>query len=284
MNWYKENRWLGNFLLAFAASLVLANWFLFHNRAEYTEAFGQFNEVVAEHARLTHLNPRPSEDNFRKTQIALKNYGTVLNRAKADLKTQVIQMAALSPNEFQTRLRQAIANANERARTNRVMLPENFHLGFDEYTAALPDSATSALLGRQLNQVESLLDILIDDHVDAVSNLKRTASSVELLATAAARTPSAETPNFIQRSIVNVVFTASPVALRKVLIQIASSDRQFFILRALHVRSEKPKGPSREEGGGGPGNPAVSDLPTSPAAIKFIVGEEHLEVAACIEA
>ena len=26
MNWYRENRWLGNFLIAFAAATLLAIW------------------------------------------------------------------------------------------------------------------------------------------------------------------------------------------------------------------------------------------------------------------
>src|SRR5205085_2902794 len=84
--------------------------------------------------RLEHLSPFPNEENFRKTQEALDNYVASLNKLKEELKAQSVPVSPLAPNEFQSRLRQAIVNTTEKARTNRVKLPENFHLGFDEFT------------------------------------------------------------------------------------------------------------------------------------------------------
>lgn len=285
MNWYRENRWLGNFLIAFGTSLLLATWFLLHAQAEFTEAYAEFNEVAAERIRLEHLNPFPNEQNFRKTQIALETYRTTLNKTKEDLKAQVVPLAPLAPNEFQSHLRKAIVNATERARSNRVKLPENFHLGFDEFTAALPDAAASPLLGQQLNQVELLLNILIDNHIDAITDAKRPVPPVEPFAGAAPiRKPVTESVKVVDRSTVDVAFTASPSALRKVLNQIAAFDRQFFIVRTLHVRNEQPNGPLRDqsEKTADSASPA-STASTSPAAIKFIVGNEHLEAAASVE-
>ena len=94
MNWYQENRWLGNFLIVFAGSLILALWLLFHARGDFSEASARFNEVANERARLEHLNPFPNEENFRKTQAALENYGASLNKTKEDLKTQVVPTGA----------------------------------------------------------------------------------------------------------------------------------------------------------------------------------------------
>src|SRR5207248_10538096 len=130
---------------------------------EFSDATAQFNEVATERTRLEHLNPFPNEENFRKTQTALENYGATLNKTKEELKSQVVALVPLAPNEFQSRLREAIANVTEKARANRVKLPENFSLGFDDFTAALPDTAASPLLGQQLNQVELLINILIDN-------------------------------------------------------------------------------------------------------------------------
>lgn len=286
MNWYRENRWLGNFLIAFGAGLVIAVWFLFHARGEYSDAAAQFNEVATERARLEHLNPFPNEENFRKTQAALETYGATLNKTKEDLKSQVVPLAPLAPNEFQTRLREAIANVTERARTNKVKLPENFHLGFDEFTAALPDTAASPLLGQQLGQVELLVNILIDNRVDAITDLKRATPTAPAQpigpAAAAARKSSPEAAKVIERAVVDVAFTASPTALRKVLNQIASFDRQFFIVRTLHVHNEQLKGPPREQAGAAAtASPAPNAA--SPSAIKFIVGNEHLEASASVE-
>jgi hypothetical protein len=283
VNWYRENRWHGNFLIAFAALLAL--WFLFYAKSGFAEASAQFNDAATERNRLEHLNPFPSEENFRKTQTALGNYGARLIKLKEELRAQMVPVAPIAPNEFQSRLRQAIANANEKARANRVKLPENFHLGFDEFATTLPSSAAAAAsLGQELGQVELLLGILIDVRVDAITTLKRVSLPPET-ATATARKPpgaanAASKP--VERSIVDLAFTASPSAMRKVLNQIASSERQFFIVRTLYVRNEQLKGPSREQTAT-TAKAAETAATTSPSAIKFIVGNEHVENTARIE-
>lgn len=287
MNWYRENRWLGNFLIAFGLALAIAVWFLFHAQGEYSDAAAQFNEVATERARLEHLNPFPNEENFRKTQAALETYGATLNKTKEDLKSQVVPLSPLAPNEFQTHLREAITNITERARANKVKLPENFHLGFDEFTSALPDTAASPLLGQQLGQIELLANILIDNRVDAIIDLKRPSPPAPAQtvspAPVAARKTSPEAAKVIERAVVDVAFTASPTALRKVLNQIASFDRQFFIVRTLHVHNEQPKGPPREQTGAAATASPAPNASGSPGAIKFIVGNEHLDASASVE-
>lgn len=283
MNWYRENRWVGNFVIAFAVSLLLAFWFLFHAKGQFAEASAQFNEVATERGRLEHLNPFPNEDNFRKTQAALTNYGATLNRTKEELKTQAVPLTPLAPNEFQSRLQRAIVDVTERARSNRVKLPENFNLGFDEFTGALPDAAASPLLGQQLNQAELLVNILIDNRVDAITIVRRQTAPAEPASAAspAARKASTESPKVVEWAVVDLALTASPSALRKVLNQIASSDRQFFIVRTLHVRSEQQKGPPREQGAAS--NATAAAAATPHGATEFIVGNEHVETAVSVE-
>ena len=118
MSWYRDNRWLGNFVIAFAGSALLALWFLFHVRSGFAEAFVQFNDAAAERNRLEHLNPFPNEENYRKTQTALDNYGASLNKLKDELRAQTVPLSPLAPNEFQSRLRRAIVSTTEKARAN----------------------------------------------------------------------------------------------------------------------------------------------------------------------
>ena len=288
MNWYRKNRWLGNFLIALAGAALLALWFLFYARSGFAEASAEFNEATTERNRLEHRNPFPNEENFRKMQAALENYGATLNKLKEELKAQVLPVAPIAPNEFQSRLRQAIVSTSEKARANRVKLPENFHLGFDEFATTLPGSAAAAAsLGQELAQVESLLGILIDARVDVITSLKRVTLPPETAAapTIARKPPGAANaaPGPVERSIVDLTFTASPSPMRKVLIQIASSERQFFIVRTLYVRNEQLKGPSREATNATSGKAAETAVTTSPSPIKFIVGNEHVENTATIE-
>jgi len=283
MNWYRENRWLGNFLIAFAVTALLALWFLFGARSGFTEASAQFNEAATERNRLEHLNPFPNEGNFRKTRTALDDYSATLTKLKAELRAQVLPVEPIAPNEFQSRLRRAIVNTTEKARANRVKLPENFHLGFDEFRTTLPTTAAAPLLGQELAQVELLFGILIDARVDAIAAVKRTTPPAEATAapTPPPKKPSAPTnaaPPVVERAIVDLTFTASPSAMRKVSNQIASAERQFFIVRTLYVRNQQLKGPAREQTAATAG---TTPPPTS--AIKFIVGNEHVEITARIE-
>jgi len=283
MNWYRENRWLGNFLIAFAVTALLSLWFLFGARSGFTEASAQFNEAATERNRLEHLNPFPNEGNFRKTRTALDDYSATLAKLKAELRAQVLPVEPIAPNEFQSRLRRAIVNTTEKARANRVKLPENFHLGFDEFRTTLPTTAAAPLLGEELAQVELLFGILIDARVDAIAAVKRTTPPAEATAapTPPPKKPSAPAnaaPPVVERAIVDLTFTASPSAMRKVSNQIASAERQFFIVRTLYVRNQQLKGPAREQTAATAG---TTPPPTS--AIKFIVGNEHVEITARIE-
>ena len=281
MNWYRENRWLGNFLIAFAVTALLALWFLFRARSGFTEASAQFNEAATERNRLEHLNPFPNEGNFRKTQAALNDYGATLTKLKEELRARVLPVEPIAPNEFQSRLRRAIVGTTEKARANRVKLPENFHLGFDEFRTTLPTTAAAPLLGQELAQVELLFGILIDARVDAIAAVKRTAPPAGATAPTPPKKPSGlanAPPAVVERAIVDLTFTASPSAMRKVLNQIASGERQFFIVRTLYVRNQQLKGPDREQTAA-----TAATTPPPASAIKFIVGNEHVEITARIE-
>src|SRR4029077_7291566 len=103
-------------------------------------------------------------------------------------------------------------------------------------------------LGQELGQIEILTNILIDVRIDAITALKRPTPSAESASPAPQRPAAAAAP-VVERATVDLTFTASPSAMRKVLNQIASSEHQFFIVRAINVRNEQQKGPSREAAG-----------------------------------
>jgi hypothetical protein len=299
MSWFQPNRWLGTFLIAFGVCLLIAGVFLFTARSGYNQAFARFDEAVREKSRLERLEPFPSEANYKKMQAYVAEYNAALDKLKGELKGRFLPAPALAPNEFQSRLRQAMLRTAERARANRVQFPPNFALGFDEYTAALPSTAAAPLLGQELLQVELLLNFLIDARVDSVSGFKRTPSPEERGALpttsptpAGGRKPPAAAPakgsKMLERSVVDLTFASAPSATRKVLNEISSSNQQFCIIRLLHVHNQKDKGPPREQPGQQsqaattlpqltPGKPATN------VALNFIVGNEHLETSIRLE-
>jgi hypothetical protein len=298
MNWFQQNRWLGTFLIIAGVCTLAAGYFLFHAKSASSDALAQFNAAAAERSRLERMDPYPNANNV--TQIAkhLQNYTQTLDNLKADLKTRMLPGPPLAPNEFQSRLRQAMTAVTDKARANRVKLPDNFALGFDEFTAALPSTAAAPLLGQELAQIEVLLNMIIDARVDGVTALVR-APLPEERAPAATPTPAAgrkqapsATPapatKMLERGVVDITFDSTPSAARKILNQLASSNQQFYITRTLHIKNERDKGPPRETPApGGSATPAPTATPAGKpapgAALSFIVGNEHIETSARIE-
>jgi hypothetical protein len=283
MSWFQENRWLGRFLIAFGVCVLGAFCFLFTTKSNYEEVSARFREAIAERNRLERLDPFPSVTNYRELKTYVDNYGSELAKFREELKEHSLPVVPLAPNEFQSRLRQAMMASAEKARANKVKLPDNFHLGFDEFVAALPNNEVAPLLGQELAQVELLVNILIDARVDSLSALRRARAPQGHDKTSMTR------PKAIERCTVDLTFVAAPSAARKVLNEIASVNQQLYIIRALHIRNEKEKGPTREQGMLAPEPlpsrpPATTGpKPASNGELNFIVGNEHIETSVRIE-
>jgi hypothetical protein len=303
MNWFRENRFLGTFLIVFCVCTIGAVWFLFSAKSDWDDAAIRFNQTAAELNRLERLAPYPSGENLRKMKTHADDYATALAKLKDELKTRVFPLPSMAPNEFQSHLRLAMTAVADKARANKVRLPDRFYLGFDEFASALPNEAAAPLLGQELAQVEWLLDTLFEARVEAVTSFRRrplpeehgTASSSPA-SMPASRKPGAMVladPKLLERNVVEATYISTPAAARRVLNQIAGANQQFFIVRLLHVRNEKDKGPPREVASDTAGvvaaasspAPAGSPVakPSTATALNFIVGNERIETTARIE-
>jgi hypothetical protein len=95
----------------------------------------------------------------------------------------------------------------------------------------------------------------------------------------------------IEQRTVELRLSASPSAGRKVINQISAANDQFFIIRAVYIKNQKDKGPTRENSSGTTvsvspipatgGAPAPAAAPAGP--LNFIVGNEHIDLSARIE-
>jgi hypothetical protein len=290
VNWFQQNRFVGALLIAFAVATLAAAVFLWKARSGFEEARAQFDQSAAELNRLQRLTPFPTDANLKKMRTQAEDYGTELNKLKEELKGRMLPIVPMAPNEFQARLRQAVVSLGEKARANRVKLPEPFFLGFEEFASALPDTAAAPGLGQQLAQAELLLNLLIDARVEAVTSFRRVPAA-ELAAAVATPTPAAGPrrapaaqqaagPQLVERTTVEAAFLSSPGSARRVLNQIATAHQQFYVVRTLHVLNEKDKGPTRE---GTAATTTATPPPANPAALNFIVGNERIQTSARIE-
>lgn len=286
MNWFRENRFLGTFAIVFGVGLLGAVLFLFSAKGDWDEASARFENASNELNRLNRLAPYPSEENLRKMKVHSEDYASALGKLKEELKLRVVPEPALKPNEFQGQLRVAINSVTDKARSNKVRLPEKFFLGFDEFVAALPNESAAPLLGQELIQIEWIVNAVLDAHVDAVTVLQRPPVVAERGNAAGVKAEPATTVKKLERNMVEVSFVSTPAAARKVINQIASASQHFCIIRQLHVKNEKQTGPPREATAEtAPSVPAPSPATkTAPAAaLNFIVGTEKIETTAKIE-
>jgi hypothetical protein len=288
MKWFQQNRWLGTFVITGGICVLLAGILLFWTRAKWSEARQEFDQAAAERSRFERLDPFPNDANYQKLKVHLENYAAALDKFKEELTNEVAPAPPLAPNEFQSRLRQAVIATLNRARASNVKLPDKFQLGFDEFTTALPKTGVAPLLGQELSQIQMLINILLDAKVDSVTSFHRAPLTEERRLSAtltptpasgqkpAPMSATALPPALVERNVVDLTFKAAPSAARKVLNDIARSTGQFFIIRTLYARNEKDKGPPREKA-------AESTPSPGETALSFIVGNEHIEVSARIE-
>ena len=203
--------------------------------------------------RLERLNPFPNEANLRKMTAQAKDYATELNKLKEELKTRVLPVPPMAPNEFQSQLRQAIVSLGEKARANKVKLPENFFLGFEEFASALPDTAAAPVLGPATGaggiarqHRHRCAHRCLDQFPSASPRWKRRRLHRRQRRRDVRRRRRMLTAGqpLVERTVFDVAFTATPSAARRVLDQVASINQQFFIVRTIHVLNDKDKGPT----------------------------------------
>lgn len=297
MSWFRQNRFLGTLLGALALATFFSLWFFVHEKSAADAAQARLEETLNELMRLRQSTPFPNYENLRKMRAQASSYRASLLALENELTGRMFPRVALQPNEFQAQLRLAVNDVADHAATAKVQLPGNFYLGFDEYATSLPNSEAAPRLGRQLRAIEWVVNTVIDAHVDAIAKLTRMPLPEE---TRPAATPppgrvvrqtkaAPVKEKIVDAAAIDLGFSGSPAALRRVVNQIAAAKDQFYIIRTLLVKNQVDKGPKRSGAEGAPLPPqtlAVAGLAVAgkkEPAITFIVGTEHLDVATRIE-
>jgi hypothetical protein len=295
MSWFQQDKFGAGFFVALALATLLSLFFLLREKGTADAARSRLESNVAELTRLRRSVPFPSEENLRKTRAQSDSYRSSLIALEHKMKARMFPELPIQPNEFQAQLRAATTDVTEHAQAARVRLPGNFHLGFDEYATSLPDSLAAPRLGRQLRAIQWLANTVVETHIDSINSLSRAPLPEEPAAfiptpahARSGRPPKAAggKEKIMEWATVDLAFSGSPAAVRRALNQIATAPEQFYVLRALRIKNQVDKGPPR----GGPERVPVAD--PSPAGatgketapnISFIVGTEHVDVAAKVE-
>ncbi|HEY2710984.1 MAG TPA: Amuc_1100 family pilus-like protein [Chthoniobacterales bacterium] len=302
MNWFQQNRFFAAFLGALGLATLFGLCFLFHEKRAAHDATTRLEATVNELNRLRQSVPFPNEKNLRKTRAQTKTYGASLLALENELKNRMLPELPLLPNEFQAQLRLALNEVQDAAAKAKVQLPLSFHLGFDEYASSLPNGEAAPPLGRQLRAVERIMNMMIEARIDSLGSLIRAPLLEEKssghIPNAANTGPALSSKTSLRKivdlSAIDLAFSASPTAARRTINQIAACKDQVYVIRTLVVKNQVDKGPKRSESetvaaalASAPKKPASSSISLTPKATKeginFIVGTEHLDLAARIE-
>lgn len=298
MNWVRENKFLTGFFAVLLIGVGVLGYLLYSASGSFTEISDKYDHQAAELKRLQNLKPYPDEENLTKMRAQKEAFVAATSTLRQTLAAHVFPVAPLTQEKFQDNLRASVSKTVEKATAAGVKLPEKFYLGFETYQSSLPKPEAAAPLGRQLQAIEFLVNHLIDDKIGALTALVRSPLPQERAPSAgSAPAPAgrggavAPATEFVTKNPLLISFTSEQNRARKWLNEVASAKEQFYIIRAATIKNLVPKGPARlETAGEGSAAPASSpsaepNASPSPGAssLKFIVGNESIEVAAKVE-
>lgn len=301
MNWIKENKFLAGFIAVVVVGCGALGYLLYTAYGAYGDISDQYNQQAGELHRLQSLTPFPDQANLAKYQAERDDLIDATGTLATSLSQMVLPVVEMSPSAFQDHLRDTVSAIVSRAGQIGVKLPEKFSLDFEKYESQPPPAAAAGPLGRQLAALQVAMNILLDEHVDAVSSLQRTPLPQETGGggTGGGRGGRGGGP-LVEKNPFEIRFTANQPSFQKVLNDFAASTKQFFITRTLIIENTDPKPVSKSSdlnppaGGGAPvaaGPAAVVAEPGAAAGtgtveanrLHFIVGTEKLTVAMRID-
>lgn len=314
MNWVRNNRFLAGFLGVIVVAGGVLGFLLFSSYGHYADVSSQYDSQVIELKRLQNLPTYPNAANLKRYEEVQKEYQQKVN----DLQTKMASLDTppasppLTPLQFQDLLRKKVDETLQHAQTAGVGLPEGFYLGFEQYRGTPPDAAATVLLTAHLTEIQSLINLLIDQHIEKITVIKRGLLPQEAGTAAVAPTQgrrpgaSADVP-LVSKYPLEVAFTSLPSSFRESLNKITSAP-ELFIVRALVVKNQMDKGPSRLDPNaaiaGAPGvgpNAPITGVPNAtggvdangvpvpplpdkgPPPLRYVVGQERLDVVARVE-
>ena len=311
MNWVRQNRFLSSFLAILILGAAGLGFLLYTSLSRYQQVDADYKTQVTELHRLQDLHPFPDAISQKKYEDVRKNFAAAVATLQADLAGHEPHPAnpPPSPIQFQDKLRQVVQAVTTLAQNAGVALPDGFYLGFEQYRGSPPEAAATALLDSQLDAIENIVDILIKTRVDKVISVKRAPLPQEGGAAAPAApagrpgapgAPATPGVALVSKQTLEIAFSTLPSSFRESLNDI-TKDERLYIVRALVVKNQVDKGPSQEaaEVTGGTGQPPISaPAPTAPEPggvpnpplpekgpppLRYVVGQEHLDVVARIE-
>lgn len=260
MDWIRENKKLATLMGVFLVAAAGLGFLLVTSYSAYAESRQRFDTANGSLASMKSADLYPSTENLDKKKALVDEYEqkvTTLSKVLLSLQPKV---ESLTETDFQAKLKAKIAEIRTKA-GKATQLPGDFALGFPEYTASLPKSASIATeLSDYLDASEAVVTTLIQAGVDSVETFDRTQLASEkgetttpsVAANPGARSGPAmpatkEVAKLVERRTLTINMTTDQGSLQSVLNQLASPSKMphFTAVRLLRIENEKAEGPLR---------------------------------------
>lgn len=281
MDWIRENKPLAVILGIILATSLALGYFLFDSWSKYSETKESYLGLGSNVAQMRAMRLAPTEENLKAKQALVEEFATQVNQLGKTLLILQPKAEPMKNIDFQSKLKEKVAEARKDAGMARMALPAEFAFGFDEYTSNLPAEAASTELSGYLDAMVALVKLCMSCNVESVDVLDRSKLAIEQSGSAA---PAPQQRNgrpgvpqqqagggVLEKRQISAILTLDQGALQLLTTKLATpAEMPFFTtLRLLRIENQRQEGPVRAEGGrdgGGMNNSSPAPAPTGGGA------------------
>lgn len=234
--------WLTVFGLVAVLLLGGAGYYAFSSFGKYSEAMETWNSQVGTIESLEGRSLYPNQENedaLRESVVsydgAVKELFTSLNTFQKELDKE------LANTEFQQRVKTRVEDFRGFAQSGglEIVTDEEFELGFNVYSANLPQPDLVAVLDYELDAIDNLLRELVVSGADRLTSFTRDPIPGE------AGGADEQESGVVHKYPVRLRTVTSHEALQTFLNKLANDKDYFYIVRVLKVKNQVTEGATK---------------------------------------
>ena len=269
MNWIRENKFIAGFLGFVIVAALGLGFLLWQAMGNFSDVDAAYKDQVDKLTALQSQVPFPNQQNLKTYKEQDEELNTANTALMADLATHEFPLEPMTPEQFQDKLRTAVNEVAEKAKDNKITIPDKFAMGFDRYLTETPNKDAAAPLGRQLTAIEFIINELLDSRIDSITKpIDRPPLPEE-----SGQKPS---KNSVVKHPFEITFISEQGRFRKVLNDTVSNSKQLYVVRLIQIKNQVPTSPLKVAQGAAAGGATDNHL-------KYIFGAEKLEVVMKLE-
>jgi hypothetical protein len=251
MSAFSENKFLAVFGGVMLVGVGTLGYLTMGASSDYDQAKSAYDDAAAKLRSLHDSKPSPMQENVDAYVARQKTLKGQIDKLQKDLAVIEVKYEPISATGFQDKLKDSVAKFVTRSDEVGMKRPEKFYLGFDEYQSAPPRDAAAPHLLRELRGLELALEPLLQSKNVELKKITRTElleekKQVEPAKPDKSRPRPEDDKKLVQRMSFQIEFLAPQETFQRTLNGIVANSEQFFIVRNVSIKNEKPEPPSKE--------------------------------------